>query len=101
MTSLERSLKEKELEWILNSFPSKQNDSSKKKPTLELTKLSLNITSKYLKLKLVSIKIPTIRGNHNPLSHADISTPKRKTYLIISSFCSHCCPCEKQRLLSG
>ena len=50
MTSLERSLKEKELEWILNSFPSKQNDSSKKKPILELTKLSLNITSKYLKL---------------------------------------------------
>ena len=101
MTFLERSLKEKELDWILNSVPSKQNDSSKEKPILELTKLSLNIASKYLKLKLLSIKIPTIRGNHNPLSPEDTSAPKRKTYLTIFSFCSHCCSCEKQRLLGG
>lgn len=64
------SLKKEELEWILNSFPSKQNGSFEEKPILELTRLYLTITSKYLKLKLVSIKIYPVRGNRNPLSHA-------------------------------
>lgn len=46
--SLGRSLRKVKLEWILNSFPSKKMIALKKKPILELIKLSLNITSKYL-----------------------------------------------------
>lgn len=86
----------------MNSFLSKQNDSFKETPMFELKRPYLHITNTYhLKHRTVSIKIHAISGNPNPLSIAETSIPKRKTYLNISSFFSHCCPWETQRSNGG